>query len=225
MIISSGHLFAKQISGDTPPVPPTPPMDQNVYFEDGYFNPLLVPSGFNFASKRMVLTSDASTSSSYFSLAQRFRGGEWSSRFDDGTTSLIKTPSAGTQDWKIEDGKLVYEHNHANGDVFHSVFLPVINMTGLYDYLNVHIRLVASDPSSSTNFFWGTAYERDGNTLIAGEYASIYGDEVNVWHDTYCYVGDYEDRNIDFIEFSIYSTLHPTMDFKIEIDKVWGSND
>lgn len=226
MEIKKAFVFARNI---TPNEPPVPPLDAGVYFENGRFNPLYVPQGFDFNNNKLVLVTDSQTRESYWNLGGRFNNGEWADHFDDGTTFILKTPNAGNRDWKIENGKLVYDIDSANSLVINSLILPVVNMSGLYSYVNIHIRLSVSNPpvpipQLPSNYYGSSTYERYGNTL---EYATSdeFPNPLNEWTNDSMGIGWYTEKKIDFMEFDIYNYDVVGMQYKVEIDKIWMTDD
>ena len=137
MIMSSAYIFGRQISAGGPQ-----PMPEEVYFENGVFNPAHIPNGFNFSNNCLYIDEDEEYLSDLYN---DFLAGRWSEHFDDGTRFMIRS-------WDISyitHDDLVLENNMlkfagsvswGNSQWIYAVF-PVIGMNNKYSTLKLRYRI------------------------------------------------------------------------------------
>ena len=162
MIMSSAYIFGRQISaGETPP-----PLPANVYFENGVFNPLYIPDGFDFANKRYTIDGtnyiidSIYPRNSYDLSTFDYPAGS----LDDGTVfdmAYYMSTYTSRENFELTETTLKdvhfrpYKYGTRNIDTCFNIVLPVKNFKEFYGAQDssryVHIRFRFSDYIGPTN--------------------------------------------------------------------------
>lgn len=228
MIISSAYLFGKQISPGG-----LPPMATEVYYENGRFNPLYVPQGFDVSNRKISVVGNNYDVPDMIEWLN-----EQKDHFDDGTTFFMyhmysyEMPTIEQclqyNSLTFTNDGIVYDYFDATSpDVTIRLFLPIVgDIINNYDYLIIEYETEA-DFSSEDSKGWvdivvrqsedyvdfGSSFWSDFPYLYIGKEAA-YGNWTDIRSGT--------QYGTNFIAFSFWSTQEGA--YKLRIKKIYCSN-
>lgn len=218
----TARLFADNIRpNDSPSLP------DNVYFDEGRFNLLRVPIGFDI-NNNLVLNCyydlDHYYDQNYYETMYetRFPNGDWASHFDDGTVFLFKDANDTTSGLTISNGYITYRPpTNLNVNVTTSFVLPVVDLGSSYSWLWFRYKITHTGSSSLYTPYFRVWERTSQTTLNQGYFADSEVD--NAWVE--CAIDlSYSNNKADFISLDfLKNTTYP--DYTVEIAKIWASND
>ena len=231
MQIEKAYLFARQISAGG-----TPPMPVEVYYENGKFNPLYVPSSLDVVNNKIEGVGNYYDTPDYLEFMN-----ENSDHFDDGTTFYIyhmETDGTPTIEDCLEYNSLTFANDgivyryfkHPSDRVIIRVILPIVgDIINNYDYLFVEYETQAGySESHSKGYAFPLVRSSDSvdNSMDFG-----YNDEFNIqgspiygdWRE----LRDYVQYGTQFLFLSFWSSGDWSIDedvFTLKVKKIYGSN-
>ena len=223
MQIEKAYLFGRQMTAGHAPVIP-----EDIFFENGVFNSMYVPQGFNFASNRYELRSQNQIYDPI--TVDTFPSG----RLTDGTTFFVKhSPNLSQiidgENWSISNGKLLFHHvpssPRARREYSVGMLIPVVNIDYTkYHYLKFDFTFTNTPAGSNSKIIGVDCFKIETQTTLedaaAGAYTDHdYDDPTPEWFSAYL------SEPIDFFNFYTFVedyTNWPTdpLEFWIEISSI-----
>lgn len=227
MRLSSGYIFAKQISaGGTPPVP------DNVYFENGVFNPNLVPTGFDFENNEAIY---------YYrdDWGRLIWDGDYHDDAVNGTIARLKIDPDSMQDekWVLTNNSLQFVHERsqdpsASGDIGEVLFLPVVGWKPAYAYTCIEYELITEDDEYIHSWIlYINTYCYDDWLIGEGEYCYDVCDGEQITDPTHLSTMSIHSVNEDSVPVQSIDLIeiggcpyYNEYGFTVNITKIYGTN-
>lgn len=224
MIISSGHLYAKQISaGEAPSMP------DNVFFENGVFNRKYIPQGFDFANN----TYDINNPTSYDYPEDATYPAD---KIDTGTIFELfghSNSAVAGERWTMEDGCITYRHNPPAGSSSsrryseRSIVIPIVNaLDFLADYAFLCVRCKCETEMSTSQFIIVSCHYSEATTLPKNGMGMYVDADLPL--DWYVIAADTDqmERTPTYISIflDISERINNPLVQKFQIDKIYASN-
>lgn len=139
--------------GWVPPIPPTPPAEDTIFFENGVFNSNLVADGFDFNNNFEVFTDQEEIQS-------LLSEGTYKQYADNGTIAKIKySDPSSSDDCNLSNNKIRYQHFYDDEGtpryVGESILIPIKNWilppSSYYSFLNFEISINCDSEGISGN--------------------------------------------------------------------------
>lgn len=230
MQIRKAYLFGRTLKPGG-----TPPMSPEIYFENGRFNPIHIPEGFDFNNNRQVVVVNSDYNDFMNACTIAFENGEYASHYNDGTTFLIKTDNSDDETLLFDpvSGNIVFEYptkraapSEETRVLYNSIVIPAVGFDANIDCVYVRLKTTSTaEPYGYMNVY----------SMMKVSATSVYGDDFftwgysfsyNQWGEMYCMTG-YTDSKMDYLQIWFYALLdasyYPPGDepFRVEIDKIW----
>lgn len=230
MQIEKAYLFGRQLSAGG-----TPPMQDNVFFENGRFNPIHLPQGFDFNNNRQVIVVSSDIDVFERSCTSAFEDGDYASHYNDGSTFLIKMDNSANETILLDpvSGCIVFEYptkrmapSWEERALYQSIVIPAVGFDSDVDY--VYVRLKSTSTKMPDGYVIMFTMEKMSPTSVYGDDFYIWGHGdgfYDQWGDIYCMAG-YTDGKMDYLQIWFTVRLQNEWEdgddpFKIEIDKIW----
>lgn len=233
MTYSSAYLFAKQLTAGQSP---DPPIGEGVYFENGRFNPLYVPQGFDFHNNQHKLQR-VQDDWPYFNRIS-FPEGD----LDDGSVIMLQTHSSqniyvdGEYFGMNESGYLTLSHHVEPysqqswmASYWQYIILPIVNIERLMNgrpKLCISYRALSNTEQYECDIFFENYIKLSSTQIETGMYL---GWEQTVdlpqdWDTIKDDISGYGIPETDFLVYCINVREFPKnpMDLEFQINKIWA---
>ena len=214
--------------GWVPPIPPTPPVEDTIFFENGVFNSNLIADGFDFNNNFEVFTDQEEIQS-------LLSEGTYKQYADNGTIAKIKFyDSSSSDDCNLSNNKIRYQHFYDEETpryVGESILIPIKNWivpsSSYYSFLNFEININCDSEGISGNdiaLYYGGYNESTHSYNIGRDSGYISSCSVDSIIMSLVIPPSNQPYTIDIllIENSLAASIERNYNF--EISKIWITN-
>ena len=220
MNISSAYLFGRTLKPGG-----APPLADNIYFENGQFNPLYVPQGFNFNTNQHSFETNIPSDLYYVDYPEGY--------LEDSSVIFMWYKNWGTippnEHFEIgQDGCIHLVHNSVAGQYnsyVQNILLPIGDISeALQSYSRLCFDFSYNGQICMT--YWYALRKDTSTTLSSSDFWEDYSDYPEGEYTGEIYFDGAMDENPEFIAFQIFigDTEGDSNDFDFKISRIYFTN-